>query len=122
MKLSEQLASFRQCLVKQAPKIIIVLLVIALIGAYVKLAQSIRENQKLRAEVKTAYSEVEQLKSDIVQTRHDKEIAVQQEKDYCGLLTTENEERVAAFAKQAAKCIPLIKRFDIKYTSPKEKR
>ena len=122
MKLNEQLASFRQCLVKQGSKIIVVLLVVALIGAGVKLARSIRENQTLREEVKTAYSEIEQLKSDIVQTRHDKEIAVQQEKDYCRLFITENEERVAAFAKQAAKCIPLIKRFDIKYTNPKEKR
>jgi ribosomal protein S13 len=122
MELNPQPTSFRQRLIKHAPKTIIMLLMIALLGVGVKWAQSILENQKLQEEIKVANLEIERLKSNIVQAKQDKEIAVQQEQDRCKVLTTENEERIGAFATQAAKCIPLMKRFDIQYTHPKEKR
>jgi hypothetical protein len=117
MKISKQWISFRQCLVKHTPKILIVLLVIALLGVSVKWAQSILENQKLQEEAKSAHLEIERLKGDIAQARQDMEIAMQQEKDHCKALMTENEERTAAFAKQAEKCIPMMKRFGIQHSS-----
>lgn len=109
-----QKRSLKERLTAKAPKIIIVVLAITLLGLGGKLALLTLENHKAEQNLKAAQEEISRLKLDIKNAIDDKETAVLKERNVCKGLRAEDEERVAAFAKQAAKCIPIMKRFGIK--------
>lgn len=110
----EQKQSLKQRLAQKAPKVIIAVLLVALLGLGGKLAMVFLEKQKVEQDLSTAQEEITRLKADLKNAADGKETAILNEKAACKALRTEDEERIAAFAKQAEKCIPIMKRFGIK--------
>jgi len=115
MELTGQPFTFKQRLKTQAPKIVIALLIFGLIGLGGKLAGAIIENQKLQERFKTAGEEIDRLKDQLKQAATDSETALLKVQDACKIQVMEDEGRIGAFAKQAEKCIPIMKRFGVKY-------